>query len=212
VPGVRTSDISVMVDEHTLRITGETKTERRHACVHRSIELPKDADFSSNEVKVAHEDGILSISVPKREPQRRQLMVSTPDPAAADEAGDSAAEDDKMYHVTLAVPGVRTSDISVMVDEHTLRITGETKTERRHACVHRSIELPKDADFSSNEVKVTHEVGILSISVPKREPQRWQLVIGTPKGLATTSEADDSATAQEPKCAARPSEVEQSFA
>jgi len=151
-----------------------------------------------------HEDGILSVSVPKRGLQRRQLVICTPDPAATEEAGDSAAEDDKAYHMTVAMPGVRSADISATVDERTLRVTGETKTEHRHACINRSIELPRDADFSSEAVKVVHEDGILSVSVPKRGLQRRQLVICTPDPAAT-EEAGDST-------AADAAEMEQSFA
>merc|ERR1719399_1690697 len=175
VPGVRTSDISAMVNERTLRITGETKTKHRHARISRSIVLPIDADVRSQGVKVVHEDGILSISVPKREPHHQQLVISTPDPTATDAADDSAAEDATAYHITMAVPGVSTSDVS------------------------------------SQGVKVVHEDGILSISVPKCEPHHQQLVISTPDPNATDA-AGGFAAAQEPKHVANSSEVEQSFA
>jgi len=200
-----------MVNERTLRITGETKTKHRHARISRSIVLPIDADVRSQGVKVVHEDGILSISVPKREPHHQQLVISTPDPTATDAADDSAAEDATAYHITMAVPGVSTSDISAMVNERTLRITGETKTKHRHARISRSIVLPIDADVRSQGVKVVHEDGILSISVPKCEPHHQQLVISTPDPNATDA-AGGFAAAQEPKHVANSSEVEQSFA
>ena len=96
----------------------------------------------------------------------------------------SAHQDDNAYHVSMAVPGVRTSDLSAELDERTLRVTGETKTDHRHVRFDRSITLPKDADFSSADVKLVHEDGMLTISVPKRTPPRRQLVINA-AGLPT---------------------------
>merc|ERR1712003_237496 len=80
MPGVRTSDIRAKFEEYTLRITGETKHSYHTARFDRSIVLPKDADIASEAVKLVHEDGILTIAVPKREPYRKQLEISTSSP------------------------------------------------------------------------------------------------------------------------------------
>ena len=92
VPGVRTSDISATIEERTLRLKGETKAQHRHTRFDRSIALPKDADVRSEGMKLVHEDGVLTVSVPKRELHHKQLEISTSDPAAVDEAGEASTK------------------------------------------------------------------------------------------------------------------------
>jgi len=167
----------------------------------RSIALPKDADVGSEGLKLVHEDGILTVSVPKREPYRKQLEISVPGQAAAEGNGEAPSND--LYCVSLSVPGVRTSDISATIEERTLRVKGETKTQHRHMRFDRSIALPKDADVGSEGLKLVHEDGILTVSVPKREPYRKQLEISLP-GQAAVDGVGEASTEQAPKNAAQP--------
>ena len=131
------------------------------------------------------------------------LAALTAGVAAFTADSTSFTESDSVYDLTLSVPGVRASDISATIEEHTLHVKGETKTQHRHMRFDRSIALPKDADVGSEGLKLVHEDGILTISVPKREPYRKQLEISLP-GQAAVDGVGEASTEQAPKNAAQP--------
>jgi HSP20 family protein len=86
-------------------------------------------------------------------------------------------EDDKEYLIKAEVPDVKKEDLKVSVEEGTLRITGERKTEkeekgkkfhrieRSYGSFERNFTLPDDTDAS----KVTSEFkdGLLRVHLPK---------------------------------------------
>ncbi|MEW6622581.1 MAG: Hsp20/alpha crystallin family protein [Bacillota bacterium] len=77
VPGTNKEDLHVFVDEHYIRLSGETKkfnefkdentfrTERHYGSFSRTIPLP--VGVKSDQARAEYRDGILSITVPKIE-------------------------------------------------------------------------------------------------------------------------------------------------
>lgn len=94
----------------------------------------------------------------------------------------------------LEVPGLRPEDIDVRVQDNTLVIAGEKKPdhgeiqkeggfrsiERRYGRFERSFTLPRSID--TNNVKARHELGVLTIVLPKIEaskPRRIEIEGGS---------------------------------
>jgi len=183
VPGVRSQDLSITISDRTLRVKGETNRDSRHASFDRTVQLPEEADVANERASVQHEDGLLLIFVPKRASASRQLQVqqtSSSEPSASGDpmqvGGESATSSG--YHLTIAAPGVRGSDLSIRCEGRLLHVKGETDRKGRHARVDRSLWLPNDADASSELVSVVHEDGLISLFVPKRDrPEPRQLHI-----------------------------------
>lgn len=107
--------------------------------------------------------------------------------------GIEAKEEDDGFYYTLAAPGLRTEDLQATIDRGVLRLSGETKTDQRHVKFERAMLLPPTADVDSDEIAVTHEHGLVSIFVPKRElPEAEQarlLPVSTPKELSAHAKA-----------------------
>ena len=88
-------------------------------------------------------------------------------------------EDKDNYFILAELPGLKREDIKVSLEDGTLTISGERKTETRteETLVHRverysgrferSVTLP--ATVSAEKVKATYTDGVLSLTLPKSE-------------------------------------------
>lgn len=86
------------------------------------------------------------------------------------------------FELTLTLPGVKKSDISVDVKENTLRITGKREERKLNegsvwhqseivkGSFSRTFQLPKNVNKDKIEAKM--EDGMLSISIPKGEEMK----------------------------------------
>ena len=100
-----------------------------------------------------------------------------------DGAGDiriDVSENDRVYQVTAAVPGVKREDIQVAVDGNLVTISTETRSEREKAeggrvllkeshvgRASRSFTLGNEID--AEKVKAKLADGVLELTLPKRE-------------------------------------------
>ncbi len=86
LPGIKKEDIEVVAVDNTVTLKGERKDtrearadgihrfERRYGCFQRTFELP--AGFKADEVAAKYEDGVLRVTLPKKEEAKpRQIEV-----------------------------------------------------------------------------------------------------------------------------------------
>lgn len=88
-------------------------------------------------------------------------------------------ETEKMFEITVELPGMSKDDIDISIDDHVLTISGERKAhhreenngrryhriESRFGSFSRSLPLPNVID--SEKINATYENGVLAISIPK---------------------------------------------
>ena len=95
-------------------------------------------------------------------------------------------EDEDSYEVTAELPGMRSEDVHVEVNQNVLTITGEKRmgfgdeekqqkrrsrwSERSYGRFTRSFTLPRDADSEHLEARFAH--GVLTITIPKSEESK----------------------------------------
>jgi HSP20 family protein len=89
------------------------------------------------------------------------------------------AEDEKAYHIAIALPGVKKEEVKIELNEGILSVSGEKKLEKEengkkyhavesyYGIFNRSFKLPGDANAEAIEAE--YKDGILSIAVPKQE-------------------------------------------
>ncbi|HOQ07960.1 MAG TPA: Hsp20/alpha crystallin family protein [Clostridiales bacterium] len=80
IPGVSREDLSLYVDDRSVRISGETRreekysendtyrSERYYGSFSRTVPLP--AEVKPDEARAEYKDGILTVTVPKSEPSK----------------------------------------------------------------------------------------------------------------------------------------------
>ncbi len=89
------------------------------------------------------------------------------------------AETQDRFVITTELPGLRSDDVEISVENSVLRIRGERRfyeekreddfhrIERRFGAFARSITLPSSADPEG--IQVSFDAGVLTIEVPKKE-------------------------------------------
>jgi len=113
-------------------------------------------------------------------------------PGASKELGETMIRphldisgDDKHYYVSVELPGVDESNLSVEVEDNTLRISGEKsdehkegdenfkengknyyRIERSYGSFQRILALPEDVDASG--ITAIHKDGVLTITLPRK--------------------------------------------
>jgi len=89
------------------------------------------------------------------------------------------SSDDSTYKISLEVPGLKESDISVEVKNDVLTIQGEIneekedkdrhfyRVERSYGSFQRTLALPDDAN--ADEIQATMKDGVLNLLIPRRD-------------------------------------------
>lgn len=88
-------------------------------------------------------------------------------------------DEDKMYSISLDIPGLRKEDIDIEVKDNHLHISGERKyekktdkqnvlrSERRYGKFSRVFSLPQNVN--SDAIQARFENGVLELTLPKEE-------------------------------------------
>ncbi|KAL1521012.1 hypothetical protein AB1Y20_022569 [Prymnesium parvum] len=157
LPGVSPSDLELCIEDGVLTISGTTKVGMHEYTAAHRVRVPQDAEAPL--ARATAENGILSISLPKRPKVTHEIAV-----ASSGDALPTAFEGD--YVVNLPIPGVRPSDLKVVCEEGMLSIAVETNTTQHATRTVKRIRLPRDDDASA--AAAAAEYGILRIVLPKR--------------------------------------------
>ncbi len=98
-------------------------------------------------------------------------------------AADFTFTDDE-YTLTVDLPGMTREDVELVIEDHTLALSGERqfghedaqvdRAERLHGRFSRRFSLPADADTSTIKAEFNH--GVLTIAIPKAEEARARKV------------------------------------
>jgi len=95
------------------------------------------------------------------------------------------AETDKEVRITAELPGLEEKDIEVSLNENTLSLKGEKKSEseeegknfyrreRSYGAFYREVELP--AEIQAEKISATFKNGVLTVVLPKAEKSKAEL-------------------------------------
>lgn len=108
---------------------------------------------------------------PARFPSFAAQPISVPVPAL------EMTETDKAYKLTAELPGLKSEDVEVTVENGMVRISGEKKeereekehgfmlTERSYGSFERRVQVPEGADPA--KIKANFKDGVLTVTLPK---------------------------------------------
>lgn len=94
-------------------------------------------------------------------------------------------EDDKMFILDLAVPGIEKKDLKIEIQEDLLTISSESKTENEenqegykrkefsYSSFCRSFFIPENVN--KEKIQANYKDGILSVELPKQEEEKAKL-------------------------------------
>jgi len=93
-------------------------------------------------------------------------------------------EDENNYNITAELPGLDKADIEISIQDGMLEIKGEQKEEKKEekegyvrreyssASYYRAFNLPENIDEDAIDAEL--KKGILSLKIPKKEPEKTQ--------------------------------------
>merc|ERR1719198_1418592 len=162
LPGVKAADVALDLKGSVLTLAAEQRKTSSGTTLkyHQTLNLPVDA--SADQATATHEDGLLTVTVPKA--ADKSIPIS---PITTDAEAEQPDEQPDAYVLSIAAPGVKAADVSIKVSKAgVLTASGETKkTARRSSSLHRKVRLP--AGFDVDGASATHEDGLLTIVLPK---------------------------------------------
>jgi HSP20 family protein len=92
------------------------------------------------------------------------------------------SETDKIFCIKAEVPGIKSEDVKIDIDNHVLSIRGENKqekeeegkrfhrVERYYGSFARSFSLPENVD--EEKIEATFKDGLLTLTIPKTEVKK----------------------------------------
>ncbi|KAL1526137.1 hypothetical protein AB1Y20_014865 [Prymnesium parvum] len=157
LPGMSPADLKLAVEDGMLTISGATTAGTQKYTASHRVRLPHDADAAL--AKAAAENGILSITLPKRQKVTHEIKVGS-----SNDELPKAGDDD--YVLTQPFPGVRPTEFKLVCEDDVLSIAVETNTTQHATRTLKRMRLPGDADVSA--AAAAAEYGILTIIFPRR--------------------------------------------
>lgn len=124
------------------------------------------------------EDALKSFSMPSFSSGLSSAGMETPNLPGFFRPQIDVSGDEKCYQISLDVPGMNESDLSLEVKDDVLIIKGEKeqrsedkdkhyyRVERSYGSFQRTLSLPDDAD--SDAIKANLDKGVLKLKIPRR--------------------------------------------
>ncbi|KAL3932342.1 MAG: hypothetical protein SGPRY_000744 [Prymnesium sp.] len=156
IPGVSPADLSLTVRGRTLSIAGESTIGREVYSASHRLRLPSDARVDTASARLEH--GILCVRLPRHAPTTQEIHV-------LESVGALPAGSEEDYMITLAVPGLRPTDIRLSASNGLLCVQAEGQVAGQSVRISKCIRLEADADVSSASAAV--ENGVLAIHLRK---------------------------------------------
>lgn len=183
LPGVKSQDLTIEVDNGVLHVTAERKAAgvtvakfAEHFAIDETL-----VDVTKMEADLS--DGVLTLTVPKKEEGKPFTIPIT----AAEPPADS--ED---LSLSLDIPGVKVADLKVVFHKGELLIAAERKKKGDAVSKIRRMFTLKESAIEALKMKAYLIDGVLTITVPKKaaKPAK-KIAIGAEPTKPTIEEQKD---------------------
>jgi HSP20 family molecular chaperone IbpA len=189
LPGIKSSDAKVELQDGVLRIEAERKF--REKCSSKQIQhfLMKEQHIDRDKIRASLSDGVLTITVPKK-PTAAPIAI----PAMA-EYPPEKSEDAKELRMALDLPGVRASDVKLELYDGSITLHAERKD--RASTIDKIIYVD-EMRVDPNAFKAFVVDGVLTITGYRKgapEPKQIKVADAEPEPKhITVSDSHEAAT------------------
>ena len=160
LPGVKKQDLTAEIENGVLRVNAERKSGKTTTSKFSQRFLIDEKVFDPDKLDAKLEDGVLTITVGKRETKPPMaIKVTSSDPP-------SAENDDRALSLSVDLPGVKLSDIKVELDNGDLIFQGERK-RGRSSKIHKVFTVRESA-IDTSKMQGYLVDGVLTIMAPAR--------------------------------------------
>jgi HSP20 family protein len=160
LPGVKPDKLTVQVADGLLTVSADRPTANGSVVAYRSRFAVDENTVDAGEVKASLADGVLTLTLPKKE-EAKPIEL----PVMGGEAAGTTEED---LRITFDVPGFKAADIKVVVHNGMLTIKGEHKKGNSISRIQRTIMLDRHcSDLTQSKAYLAH--GVLTFTAPHTE-------------------------------------------
>jgi HSP20 family protein len=161
LPGVKSDMLTVQVADGLLTVSADRPTANGSVVAYRQSYAVDENTVDVGEVKASLADGVLTLTLPKKE-EAKPIEVPVMERAAAP---GTTAED---LRITFDVPGFNAADIKVVVHNGMLTIKGEHKKGNSISRIQRTIMLDRhSSDLAQSKAYLAH--GVMTFTAPHTE-------------------------------------------
>jgi HSP20 family molecular chaperone IbpA len=187
LPGIKASDAKVEIRNGVLSVQAERKDGNNYSKYAQHF-LVKESDVDSEKINANMSDGVLTISIPKKE-ESKPLPIAV----SAEYPPEKAENDSKDVRFTVDLPGVKASDATLELKDDTISLHATRKVFDKVSTLERyfSIDRSKVDSAAFNAYLVD---GVLTITGTKKESPEPKpiLVTAKPNVVAIEGKKDDT--------------------
>jgi HSP20 family molecular chaperone IbpA len=173
LPGIKSSDVKVEIHDGVLSVQAERKNGPNGSSKYMQNFLVKDYNVNSKDLHADLENGVLTITIPKKEETKPFLVaVEAEHPPMQDD------NDKKAIRFSVDLPGVNSNTIKLEIHRNTINLHAERKILDRTLAIDKCFSLDSDK-FDSTAYKAYLADGVLTFTGYLRE-------IPEPKWISVT--------------------------
>jgi HSP20 family molecular chaperone IbpA len=166
MPGIKSSDTKVEIRNGVLSVNAERKIGTNGSAKYAQHFLLKDSDARSEEVHANLSDGVLTITIPKKE-ETKPIAI----PVLAEYAPPKSENDDKDVRFTVDLPGVSVSNVKLEISDDTITLHAERTVFEKVSSIDKYFSVDRTkVDVSAFKAYLTD--GVLTITGYLKDPEQ----------------------------------------
>jgi HSP20 family molecular chaperone IbpA len=166
MPGIKSSDTKVEIRNGVLSVNAERKIGTNGSAKYAQHFLLKDSDARSEDIHANLSDGVLTITIPKKE-ETKPFAI----PVLSEYAPPKAENDEKDVRFTVDLPGVNVRNIKLEISDDTITLHAERKVFDKVSTIDKYFSVDRaKVDVSAFKAYLTD--GVLTITGYLKDPEQ----------------------------------------
>lgn len=164
MPGIKSADTKVEIRDGVLSVNAERKIGETGSAKYSQHFLLKDSDVQSENIHANLSDGVLTVTIPKKE-ETKPFAI----PVLAEYAPPKDVNNDKDVRFTVDLPGVNASNTKLEVADDTITLHAERKVFEKVSSIDKYFSVDKTkVDISTFKAYLID--GVLTITGYLKNP------------------------------------------
>ena len=193
VPGVRLEDLSIMLRDTTslsIQAVRRRRANQQERVFSKTISVDPET-YSVSETKASLSYGVLVVSVP-RKPQMAPMEIEIDDTPDATIEDDNTGDAGDRFQVSMDLPGVKKSHVSIQVEQNVLRIQAVRSCQNK-----KKMRLVKETAFDNRRIQrdqfhASLIDGVLTVTAPRTPRPAPTIITVTNRADADASSPVDT--------------------
>lgn len=173
LPGIKSSDAKVEILDGVLSVQAERKNGANGSTKYLQQFVLEDADVDSSKLQASLADGVLTVTVPKRE-EAKPVAI----PVEAAYPPEKAEKDDKDIRFHVDLPGVKASAVKLELHKDTISLHAERKVLDRTQTIEKNFTIDR-SKVDTSALKAYLADGLLTVTGHLKDEAK-------PKAIAIT--------------------------